>query len=171
MSKTPCEPEGRPDPATLPYRPCVGAMLINREGLVFVGRRIDQIAESWQMPQGGIDPGETAEHAVIRELKEEIGTGNASILASYPEWINYDLPAHLVSRVWKGRYRGQRQKWFALRFLGVDSDIDLHAHHPEFDTWRWVDINDLVRFVVPFKRDVYEQVIAAFRPLARSSDA
>ena len=156
------------NPELLPYRPCVGAMLLNRQGSVFVGRRIDQTAESWQMPQGGIDPGEAPEIAVLRELKEEIGTNNAEILAVHPDWITYDLPPHLLGRVWKGRYRGQSQKWFALRFLGEESEIDLSAHHPEFDAWRWVEIDDLTRFVVPFKRDVYQQIIAAFRPLARS---
>lgn len=167
MTKETPDASGRPDPSTLPYRPCVGAMLINAEGHVFVGRRIDQSAEAWQMPQGGIDPGETPESAVLRELKEEIGTAKAEIIAVFPEWITYELPAHLVGRVWKGRYRGQSQKWFALRFLGDDSEIDLHTHHPEFDAWRWVDVQDLVRFVVPFKREVYQQVISAFRPFAR----
>jgi len=150
----------------LPYRPCVGMMLINREGLVFVGRRIDQTVEGWQMPQGGIDPGETPEQAALRELKEEIGTDKAEILREMDEWLTYDLPAHLLGAAFKGRYRGQRQKWLALRYLGEDRDIDLHTHEPEFAEWKWLAMEALPRLIVRFKRDTYAKVIEAFHDLA-----
>ena len=151
----------------LPYRPCVGIMLLDREGRVFVGKRIDQTVEGWQMPQGGIDKGEEPREAVIRELREEAGTDKAKIIAEMDEWVTYDLPAHLVGVAFHGKYRGQRQKWFAMRFTGEDSDIDLHAHEPEFSTWKWLAIEELPRLIVPFKRDTYAQVIAAFRHLAK----
>lgn len=150
----------------LPYRPCVGVMLLNREGLVFVGKRLDQTIEGWQMPQGGIDEGETPEQAALRELGEEIGTGNAKFLREYPEWLAYDLPAHLLGVALRGRYRGQRQKWLAMRFLGEDSDINVKTAEPEFQQWKWLAIEALPRMIVPFKRDTYMQVIAAFRDLA-----
>lgn len=151
----------------LPYRPCVGVMLINREGNVFVGRRIDQTIEGWQMPQGGIDPGETPVEAGLRELEEEIGTRNARLLREHPDWLNYDLPAHLLGVALEGRYRGQSQKWLALRFVGEDSEIDLNTPHPEFAEWKWLAIEALPRLIVPFKRDTYGRVIEAFRDLAR----
>ena len=150
----------------LPYRPCVGIMLINREGLVFVGRRIDQTMEGWQMPQGGIDDGETPHQAALRELKEEAGTDKAKIVAEMDEWLAYDLPAHLLGIALHGRYRGQRQKWIAMRFEGDDSDIDIATHEPEFAAWKWLALEALPRLVVPFKRDTYAKVIAAFRDVA-----
>jgi putative (di)nucleoside polyphosphate hydrolase len=150
----------------LPYRPCVGVMLINAEGLVFVGRRIDQTIEGWQMPQGGIDQGETPEQAALRELKEEIGTNKARSLREMKGWLHYDLPQHLLGVALKGRYRGQRQKWIAMRFLGKDSDIDLNAHEAEFSDWKWLAMEALPRLIVPFKRDTYTKVIDAFRDLA-----
>lgn len=153
-------------PSDLPYRPCVGLMLFNRQGQVFVGKRIDQTVEGWQMPQGGIDAGEEPAEAVLRELKEETGTGNAEIIGEMENWLTYDLPAHLVGIAFHGRYRGQRQKWFALRFLGQDSEIDIHAHEPEFAEWKWVDLAALPQLIVPFKRDTCAAVIAAFRGLA-----
>lgn len=151
----------------LPYRPCVGVMLINREGLVFVGRRIDQTMEGWQMPQGGIDAGETPEQAALRELKEEIGTNNAKILRAMDEWLAYDLPPHLLGVALHGKYRGQKQKWFALRFVGADSEINVLApgggkHKPEFIDWRWVELKSLPDLAVPFKRQTYEQVVTQF---------
>jgi len=156
-------------PSDLPYRPCVGLMLLNRQGQVFVGKRIDQTVEGWQMPQGGIDAGEEPRIAALRELKEETGTANAEIIGEMDDWVTYDLPQHLVGIAFHGRYRGQRQKWFALRFLGEDRDIDLHSHEPEFAEWKWVDMDQLAAMIVPFKRDTYATVIAAFRGLAAKS--
>ncbi len=150
----------------LPYRPCVGVMLINPEGLVFVGRRIDQTVEGWQMPQGGIDPGETPAEAGLRELEEEVGTNKAAVLREMDEWLAYDLPQHLLGIALHGRYRGQRQKWIAMRFLGDDSDINIRTAEPEFAAWKWLAMEALPRLIVPFKRDTYAKVIAAFRDLA-----
>jgi putative (di)nucleoside polyphosphate hydrolase len=152
----------------LPYRPCVGVMLLNREGLVFVGKRIDQTLEGWQMPQGGIDEGESPREAAMRELKEEIGTNNAEFLRELPDWMTYDLPEHLLGIALRGRYRGQRQKWLAMRLLGDDKEIDINTHEPEFAEWKWLAIEALPRLIVPFKRDTYAKVIAGFRDLAFS---
>ncbi len=152
----------------LPYRPCVGMLLLNAEDRVFVGRRIDTAKEGdniWQMPQGGIDEGESPAAAARRELREEIGTDKAEIIAESRQWLHYDLPSHLLGKVWKGRYRGQKQRWFALRFLGCDSDIDLDTRHPEFDAWQWVELDDLPGLVIPFKRDTYRAVVSEFREL------
>jgi putative (di)nucleoside polyphosphate hydrolase len=149
------------------YRRCVGVMLLNRDGLVFVGRRIDREAEeTWQMPQGGIDDGEDLAAAARRELLEETGVSKAELLAEAPEWLQYDLPPHLLGIALKGKYRGQIQKWFAMRFLGEDRDIDLNVHDPEFDSWRWVPMVALPELIVPFKRQVYVDVVNAFRHLA-----
>jgi len=148
------------------YRPAVGIMLINRAGRVFVGRRIDMPAglAAWQMPQGGIDPGEIPRQAAIRELTEEVGTGRAEILAESRGWLSYDLPPEIAGGMWGGRYRGQRQKWFAMRFTGDDADIDPAAtEHPEFDAWDWVIPERLPELIVPFKRQLYLDVVAEFR--------
>ncbi|MFW2851238.1 RNA pyrophosphohydrolase [Sphingomonas sp. TX0543] len=152
------------DPATLPYRPCAGAMMMNRDGLVFVGQRIDTTLEAWQMPQGGIDPGEDARTAAIRELGEETGVapGHLEFVAEAPEELTYDLPAELIGKVWKGRYRGQRQRWFLFRFTGSDDLIDIGTAHPEFRAWRWAAPSELPDIIVPFKRKLYEEVLAAF---------
>jgi len=150
----------------LPYRPCVGIMLFNRNGEVFVGKRIDQTVEGWQMPQGGIDKGETPRQAALRELQEEVGTDKAEIIAEMDDWVTYDLPGHLVGVAFKGKYKGQRQKWFALRFTGQDSEIDLTAHDPEFSDFQWVSLDALPALIVPFKRETYKAVIAAFQNLA-----
>jgi putative (di)nucleoside polyphosphate hydrolase len=150
----------------LPYRPAVGVMLLNSEGLVFVGKRIDQTMEGWQMPQGGIDDGETPAEAAFREMEEEIGTRNAELLREYDDWLAYDLPSHLLGIGLHGRYRGQRQKWLAMRFRGEDKDINIATQEPEFAHWKWLAIEALPRMVVPFKRDTYAKVIAAFRDLA-----
>ncbi|MEQ8443852.1 MAG: RNA pyrophosphohydrolase [Alphaproteobacteria bacterium] len=155
----------RDDPR--PYRPCVGLMLFNRGGHVFVGNRIDVPGDHWQMPQGGIDPGETPEQAAWRELMEEVGTDKAEIIAESENWYPYDLPSGLSRRIWKGRYRGQTQRWFAFRFLGDDGDIDLTVHKPEFGEWRWVALNDLPDLIVPFKRPIYERVIKEFAGIAQ----
>ncbi|QCI79441.1 RNA pyrophosphohydrolase [Hankyongella ginsenosidimutans] len=152
--------------SSLPYRPCAGIMLLNGAGHAFVGQRIDTVAEAWQMPQGGIDPGEDPLAAAFRELEEEIGTRNAGLIAELPEWLHYDLPEHLVGRMWGGRYRGQAQKWFAMRFLGTDDEIDLATAHPEFRTWRWLPLADLPALAVPFKREVYAELVRRFAHLA-----
>jgi len=150
----------------LPYRPCAGVMLLNRDGLAFVGQRLDTTMEAWQMPQGGIDKGEDARTAAIRELGEEIGVAarHVEAIAVAPGEFFYDLPDDLVGKVWKGKYRGQRQKWFLYRFIGEDTDINLATEHPEFMSWRWVDPRELPKLIVPFKRQLYEDVIAAFGP-------
>ncbi len=157
-----------PDSELALYRPAVGIMLLNRDGNVFVGRRIDMPAglAAWQMPQGGIDPGETPRQAAIRELTEEVGTDKAEILAESRGWLHYDVPEELWTQLggmWGGRYRGQRQKWFAMRFIGADADIDPAAtEHPEFDTWEWVAPERLPDLIVPFKRPLYLDVLAEF---------
>jgi len=160
------------DPGTLPYRPNVGAALFNRQGQVFVARRADMpnaegAAGGWQLPQGGIDEGEDPAGAVLRELAEEIGTDRAVIIGEHPEWLTYDLPPELLGRMLGGRYRGQRQRWFALRFTGEDSGIRLDLDpHPEFDAWRWVDLADLPGLAVPFKRAIYDVLAVSFRGFA-----
>ena len=151
----------------LPYRMGVGVVLLNDRGEVFVAQRNDTRAEAWQMPQGGIDKGEDPLEAALRELEEEIGTAKATLLAETQEWITYDLPVELVPKVWKGRYRGQKQKWFAMHFLGKDEDINLETEHPEFKSWRWSPIDELPAMIVPFKRPLYEDLVRFFGPVAR----
>ncbi|HEY4174160.1 MAG TPA: RNA pyrophosphohydrolase [Rhodopila sp.] len=152
----------------LPYRPNVGAVLFSRTGLVFVARRADMPnaegpAGGWQLPQGGIDEGEDPRTALLRELEEEIGTSKAEVIGEHPDWLTYDLPPNLLGIAWRGRYRGQRQRWFALRFTGEDSDIRLDLDpHPEFDAWRWVNLADLPSLAVPFKRAIYEVLAESF---------
>ncbi len=153
-----------PDNELLRYRPAVGIMLLNRQSEVFVGRRIDMpLMPAWQMPQGGIDPGETPCQAALRELKEEIGTDKAEILGESRGWLKYDLPVELAGGIWGGRYRGQRQKWFAMRFTGNDEDINLATEHPEFEAWQWVTAERLPELIVPFKRQLYLDILAEFR--------
>lgn len=152
--------------ADLPYRQGVGVMLFDRRGHVFVAQRIDMRSAAWQMPQGGIDPGETPREAALRELEEEIGTAKAVILGESRDWHRYDLPAELRAKLWGGRYRGQAQKWFALRFTGRDRDINLATKHPEFHTWKWVPIDDVPPLAIEFKRDIYRQLVEEFRPFA-----
>lgn len=153
--------------AELPlYRPGVGIMLLNRERRVFVGRRIDMPAglAAWQMPQGGIDAGESPRLAALRELREEVGTDSAVVLGETRGWLHYDLPAEIAGGIWGGRYRGQRQKWFAMRFTGEDADIDPgRTDHPEFDAWEWVAPERLAELIVPFKRRLYQEILAEFR--------
>lgn len=156
----------------LPYRPCVGVMLINRQGLVWIGRRADKPNDEgsgqwWQMPQGGIDKGEDPKAAALRELHEETSVTSAQVIAESPEWYKYDLPEHLIGKSWHGKYRGQTQKWFALRFIGADSEINLKppGHKQEFDLWRWAGMDEIQDVIVPFKRGVYDRVITAFRHL------
>lgn len=156
----------------LPYRDCVGAALFSREGLVLVARRADlPNAEGapggWQLPQGGMDSGEDPRVAVFRELKEEVGTAKASILAEHPEWLCYDLPPELLGKALGGRFRGQRQRWFALRFEGEDADIRLDLDpHPEFDDWRWARLDELPALAVGFKRPIYETLAQDFARFA-----
>jgi putative (di)nucleoside polyphosphate hydrolase len=147
-----------------PYRPCVGIFLLNNDGLVFAGRRIDSRAEAWQMPQGGIDAGESPLQACMREMREEIGTNTAELINQHDDWLYYDIPLPLADRLWQGQYRGQKQKWMALRFTGDDSDINIATEEPEFCEWKWLSPHDLVDLAVPFKRDVYQNVLAAFAP-------
>ena len=148
----------------LPYRPCVGVMLVNRDGRVFAGQRLDNPGPAWQMPQGGIDDGEDPRAAALRELAEETGipASAVEVVAEAAEWIPYDLPAELVPRMWKGRFRGQSQRWFLMRFLGDDSLIDIATADPEFRAWSWVDPAELVERIVPFKRATYAAVLEAF---------
>ncbi|MEJ6575503.1 MAG: RNA pyrophosphohydrolase [Emcibacteraceae bacterium] len=146
----------------LPYRPCAGIMLLNNKGKVFVARRIDTNTEAWQMPQGGIENGEDPKVAAIRELEEETGITQADIIAEYQDWLTYDLPDKLYGKVWKGRYGGQTMKWYVMRFHGEDSDINIKTRHPEFSSWRWVDMNDLQEIIVPFKRDIYKALSEKF---------
>ncbi len=150
----------------LPYRPCAGVMLINADGKVFVGQRMDSALEAWQMPQGGIDPGEDAQTAALRELGEETGVAaeHAELIAEAPGEFTYDLPPELIGKVWKGKWRGQRQRWFLYRFLGTDADIDIATEHQEFRAWRWLDPADLPSMIVPFKKALYQDVLAAFAP-------
>ena len=155
------------DYTALPYRPCAGVMLANREGRVFVGQRLDSSADAWQMPQGGIDPGEDAEEAAIRELGEETGVhgGLVEIIARSKTEYFYDLPDHLMGKMWGGKYRGQRQHWFLMRFMGEDSDVDIATRHQEFRAWRWAELDELEMLIVPFKRQLYRAVVEEFRPL------
>ena len=150
---------------TLPYRPCAGIILLNSDNHVFVARRIDTKAETWQMPQGGIDPGENPRQAALRELEEEIGTNHVEILAESQGWLNYDLPDHLIGVLWGGKYRGQTQKWFAMQFLGDDADINLETTHPEFLDWKWVTPNDLPELIVPFKQQLYRDLLEEFNTI------
>lgn len=155
------------DYSNLPYRPCAGIMLVNNDGKVFVGQRLDSSADAWQMPQGGIDPGEEPEQAAFRELGEETGIAPhlAEVIARSRQEHLYDLPAELLGKLWGGKYRGQRQFWFLMRFMGTDSDINIETSHQEFRNWRWTSADTLEALIVPFKRRLYRAVVEEFRPL------
>jgi putative (di)nucleoside polyphosphate hydrolase len=176
MSSEGAEQPDVPAPG-LAYRPCVGIMVLNRDGKAWIGRRLDAPAEPegpgswWQMPQGGIDENEEPRAAALRELYEETGIRSVEIIAESPRWYSYDLPEMVRPRAWGGRYRGQKQKWFAARFLGSDDEVSIDrpaGHQIEFDAWRWADIDELVGLIVPFKRIVYAQVVLDFADLART---
>lgn len=165
-----------PDFETLPYRPCAGIMVLNRAGLVFIGRRNSgpehtDMKNDWQMPQGGVDEGEDTYKAALRELYEETNIRSVEKLGEISDWLSYDIPRDLVGQAWGGKYRGQKQKWYALRFIGPDSEIDIKTpaggHEPEFVDWRWVVMNTLPDLVVPFKRAIYEQVVREFAKFAK----
>ncbi|MCI4589147.1 RNA pyrophosphohydrolase [Sphingobium sp. BYY-5] len=156
-----------PNDQELGYRPCVGMMLVNMDGKVFVGQRIDNAVEAWQMPQGGIDDGEDPRTAAFRELLEETGISgeHVEIISATKEEHYYDLPPELIGKLWGGKYRGQRQIWFLARFLGKDSDVDIRTKHPEFREWRWAEPETLPELIVPFKRKLYRDILQEFRAL------
>ena len=153
----------------LPYRQCAGIVLFNYTGMVLVGKRIDQITEAWQMPQGGIDENEEPLEAALRELEEEINTANVEILAESKNWYKYDLPSNLRKKLWKGKYRGQNQKWFAMKYLGEDNQIQPQSvEKPEFSDWKWIDIEDLPRVAISFKQDIYHSISIEFYEISKS---
>lgn len=154
----------------LPYRLGVGAMIVNRDGLVFVGKRLDTSLDAWQMPQGGVDPGEDSDTAVLREVEEETGIAprHVRILAKSAAAYDYDLPADIQGKIWGGKYRGQRQDWFLLAFDGEDSDVNIATEHAEFGEWQWVAADRLVELIVPFKKALYTAIVAEFSPALTS---
>ena len=160
----------RTHPSRLPYRPGVGVMLLNDVDEVFVGQRLDSSLEAWQMPQGGIDPGEDPLTTAFRELAEETGVTKAKLIAQTADWHYYDLPDDLIGTIWKGKYCGQRQMWFAMRFTGSDTDVNIATKHPEFRNWRWAPIDQLAALIVPFKRDLYAAVLGELLPLIAVAD-
>lgn len=150
--------------AALPYRPCVGVMIVNGSGQVFVGQRLDRYSDAWQMPQGGVEKSEDPAKAALREMEEETGITPdlVTIEAETEDWLPYDLPHDLVPQLWKGRFRGQEQKWFLLRYHGTDADVNIATAEPEFRAWKWLDPKDLLDAIVPFKKTVYAAVLEAF---------
>ena len=155
---------GTVDRESLPYRPAAGVMLLNHDGKVWVGQRLDSTLEAWQMPQGGLDPGEAAEDGALRELEEETGISRdkVEILARAPGELLYDLPDEMLGKIWKGKWRGQRQSWFLMRFTGEDTDVNLETPEPEFRAWKWADPQELPALIVPFKQGLYRDILTAF---------
>lgn len=151
----------------LPYRLGVGMMIINSRGQIFVGKRVDTKLQAWQMPQGGIDVGETPSKAAMREMEEEIGSKAGHIIAESKNWYSYDIPKFMIPKLWDGNYKGQKQKWFLINFIGADDEINLATDHPEFEEWRWVDIDELPNIIIPFKKKLYKAVIEEFEPLLK----
>lgn len=145
------------------YRSGVGIIMLNKNGEVFVGQRFDFPSDAWQMPQGGIDSGEETEEAMLRELLEEVGTNNVSIITRNKDWLYYDLPPELQQKLWGGRFLGQKQIWFVVKFLGDDSEVNINTHRPEFSDWKWVDVQQLPSLIVNFKRKLYEQLLIEFK--------
>lgn len=152
----------------LPYRPCAGIMLLNKDGKVFVAKRIDTQVEAWQMPQGGIDEGEEPMDAAIRELEEETGVTDVRIIEEYDGWLTYDLPDELYGKVWQGKYGGQTMKWYVMRYNGEDSEINIKTEHAEFSTWKWAKMSDLEDMIIPFKKEIYRTLAEKFKDLAGS---
>jgi putative (di)nucleoside polyphosphate hydrolase len=146
-----------------PYRPCVGIILRNDDNHIFVGQRINNLVEAWQMPQGGIDDGETALEAGFREMLEEVGTDKATFIAEHSSWLDYDIPVDLANQLWKGRFRGQTQKWILFSFDGTDEDINIKTEDPEFCAWKWAEPEVIPDLAVPFKKNVYLAVLEEFR--------
>ena len=148
--------------SNLPYRMGVGMMLVNSSGQVFVGKRIDTSSEAWQMPQGGVDKGEDEQTAALRELKEEVGTDKVTIIAQSADYYYYDLPEDLIPKVWGGKYKGQKQRWYVFLFEGEDSDINIETEDPEFCQWQWINPSDLPEVIVPFKKKIYSDILNEF---------
>ena len=157
--------EDNKDFSHLPFRQGVGMMIIDKDNRVFVGKRVDSKANSWQMPQGGIDLGETPSAAALREMEEEIGSGAGKIIAESKRWYSYRVPDFLIPKLWGGKYCGQRQKWFLIRFTGEDSDININTEHPEFVQWKWMNFKELLKNIIPFKFKLYKQVVNEFKDL------
>ncbi|MCP4923019.1 MAG: RNA pyrophosphohydrolase [bacterium] len=155
-----------PPKSAVAYRKCVGIMVLNAENKIFVGKRIDVSTNAWQMPQGGIDEGESPLEAACRELKEETGIHNATLIAELGDWLTYDLPEPLRKKLWSGKYQGQSQKWFAFRFSGKESEINLDTETPEFTHWKWVDTEELLDNVIDFKRETYRTLVKTLIPMS-----
>ncbi|MGY9059183.1 MAG: RNA pyrophosphohydrolase [Candidatus Puniceispirillales bacterium] len=154
-----------------PYRPCVGLMVFNKNGQVFCGQRIDNKAEAWQLPQGGIDEGETPIEAGFRELKEETSIVNVQYVCDYPDWLNYEIPLPLADTLWNGKYRGQVQRWLLFYFIGKNSEININTKNPEFKTWEWINPNQLPLRAISFKKEVYVKITKAFIPILNNFNA
>ena len=153
----------------LPFRQGVGMMIVDKYKRVFVGKRVESRANGWQMPQGGIDLGETPSAAALREMQEEIGSNQGNIIAESKYWYSYRVPNFLIPKLWGGKYCGQRQKWFLIKFTGEDSNININTEHPEFDQWKWVDFRELLFDIIPFKLKLYKQVVDEFKELLEMS--